>query len=245
MSEPALPATGPTPSFFSHLAGLYSSPTEEFKRILPRPRFWLPMLVCVALSLGFTGIWLTKVDPHQFMKNAIEESGRADQIPADRMDEIVETQAKFLKVFGWGGALLGVPVMALVFGAFFLFVYRFFYGSEVSFGQSMGVVAWSFLVTSLISMPLLLLTYFLKGDWNLSPDMVLQANLSMLLDKATTAKALYSLAKSVDLFNFWIMFLLAAGFGAACKRSAGGAAMGVVLPWAVWVLGKMAWAAMF
>lgn len=245
MSESIPAATGPTPSFFSHLAGLYSSPTQEFKNILPRPRFWLPMLVCVALSLGFTGIWLAKVDPHQFMKNAIEESGRADQIPPERMDEIVETQAKFLKPIGLGGALLGVPVMVLVFGAFLLFVYRFFYGSEVSFGQSMGVVAWSFLVTSLVSVPLLLLTYVLKGDWNLSPDLVLQANLSMFFDKATASKAMYALAKSLDLFNFWLLFLLAAGFGAASKRSAGGAAMGVVIPWAVIVLIKVAWAAVF
>jgi hypothetical protein len=245
MSEPTLPATGPTPSFFSHLAGLYSSPTQEFKRILPRPRFWVPLLLSMALSLSFTGIWLSKVDPHQFMKNVMEESGAADRIPAERMDEVLETQAKFMKVGGLAGGLLGVPFMVLVFGAFFLFVYRFFYGSEVSFGQSMGVVAWSFLVTSLVSVPLLLLTYVLKGDWNLSPDLVLQANLSLLFDKAATAKPLFALAKSLDLFNFWIMFLLAAGFGAACKRSAAGAAMGVVLPWAVWVLGKMAWAAMF
>lgn len=245
MSAPTLPATGPTPSFFSHLAGLYSSPTEEFKRILPRPRFWLPMLLGIALNLGFTGIWLSKVDPHEFMKNAMEESGAADRIPAERMDEILETQAKFMKVGGLAGGLLGVPVVVLLFGAFFLFVYRFFYGSEVTFGQSLGLVAWSFLVPALVSMPLLLLTYALKGDWNLSPDLVLQANLSLLFDKAATAKPLFALAKSLDLFNFWIMFLLAAGFGAACKRSAAGAAMGVVLPWAVWVLGKMAWAAMF
>jgi hypothetical protein len=140
---------------------------------------------------------------------------------------------------------LGVPVTVLVFGAFFLFVYRFFYGSDISFGQSLGVVAWSFLVTSLVSVPLLLLIYVLKGDWNLSPDLVLQANLSMFFDKATAAKALYALAKSLDLFTFWTMFLLAAGFGAASKRSAAGAAMGVVVPWAVIVLIKVAWAMVF
>ncbi len=245
MSETASAASGPTPGLLSHLAGLYSSPTEEFKRILPRPRFWLPLLGCVAMSLAFAGIWLSKVDAHQFMKNAIEESGRADQIPAERMDEILETQAKFMKPFGLGMALLGIPLMVVVLGSFFLFVYRFFYGSEVGFGQSLSVVAWSFLVTSLVSVPLLLVVYVLKGDWNLPPELVLQANLSMLFDKASTSKTLYSLTKSLDLFNFWFMFLLAAGFGAASKRSAGGAALGVILPWLVLVLGKMAWAAAF
>ncbi|HLA77858.1 MAG TPA: YIP1 family protein [Vicinamibacteria bacterium] len=245
MSETTPPASGPTPGFFSHLAGLYSSPTEEFKRILPRPRFWVPMLLGMALNLSFTGIWLSKVDALQFMKNTMEESGAADRIPADRMDEILETQAKFMKVGGLAGGLLGVPLVVLLCGAFFLFVYRFFYGSEVTFGQSLSLVAWSFLVPSLVSIPLLLLTYALKGDWNLSPDLVLQANLSLLFDKAVTAKPLFALAKSLDLFNFWIMFLLAAAFGAAAKRSAGAAAMGVVVPWAVWVLGKVVFAAVF
>ncbi len=245
MSE-TLPSASERPvGFFDSVAGLFIAPTQAFKRILPKPRFWMPLLALVALNMGFTGIWLSKVEPRQFMKNAMEESGAMDRIPPEKFDEIVEMQSKFMRISAFAGGLVFLPLMIVVLGAFFMFVYRFFYGSDLRFGQSMGVVAWSMLIPGLVGTPLLLLTYVLKGDWNLVPDMVLQANLSMVFDRMTTGKFLYSLAKSLDLFAFWVIVLLSAGFGAASKRTAGAAAMGVVLPWLVLVLGKAAFASLF
>jgi hypothetical protein len=44
---------------------------------------------------------------------------------------------------------------------------------------------------------------------------------------------------SLDLFSLWHIFLLAAGFGVASKRSTGGAAWGVAVCWALATLGKV------
>jgi hypothetical protein len=107
------------------------------------------------------------------------------------------------------------------------------------------VVAWSLLAVAVVTTPLTLLVMGLKDDWNLDPRTVLQANVSLFLDRATTSKALYSLAESLDLFSFWILGLLAAGYGVANRKTTGWAVPGVVAVWAAYVLGKVGLAAVF
>ena len=52
-------------------------------------------------------------------------------------------------------------------------------------------------------------------------------------------------AGSLDLFSFWVMALLAVGFGAAVKKPASSAAIGIVVLWGIYVMGKAAMAAIF
>ena len=74
--------------------------------------------------------------------------------------------------------------MAVFLGGLFLFVYRFFYGGEVTFVQSLAIVVWSALAIAIVSIPLLVVVFFGKGDWNLNPQSVVQANLSLLLERS-------------------------------------------------------------
>jgi hypothetical protein len=252
-SEPAVPPPAPEPaaaippgageaehSPLDNLVGLYTEPRSEFGAILRRPvRFWIPLVVAAVLTTAFTALWISKVDAEQFIRTQIEDSGRADNIPADRMEEVVEQQARFMKIVAPISGLIGPALAALVLGGLFLFVYRFFYASEVTFLQSMSVVAWSFLVVALVTLPLTLAVFAAKGDWNLDPNSALQANLSLALDKEATARPLYVLAESLDLFTGWTIFLMATGYAVASRRPTSSAAWGIVIPYALWVLGKM------
>ncbi len=90
----------------------------------------------------------------------------------------------------------------------------------------------------------MLLTLWLKGDWNLNPQEVLSANLTLLLDKSEAAGWLWSLAGSMDLLSFWTIFLLASGFGVASKRSTSSAVVPVLAVWGIYVAIKVGWAAL-
>jgi hypothetical protein len=92
---------------------------------------------------------------------------------------------------------------------------------------------------------LLLLVLQLKGDWNVNPQDVVQANLSLLLDKSAAAKPLWALFTSIDVFSLWMVFLLAVGFGVASRKSTGAALWGVGIPWLLIVLVKVGWSALF
>jgi hypothetical protein len=96
-----------------------------------------------------------------------------------------------------------------------------------------------------VILPLTLLVLYLKQDWTLDPQPALQANLTLLLEKRSVPRAVYSLAESLDLFSAWMLALLSIGYGAAAPTRAGRAAIGVIAVWAVYVLGKAGVAAFF
>jgi hypothetical protein len=252
MSDPLPAQVSPSPvapepagGFFQNLVDLYFSPRDAFTRIVPRPSFVVPLVLFLALVLGFTGLWMSKMDAAEFMKAQLQESGQWDKIPADQREGIVESAGGRIKTFGWIGPIVFTPLMLVVVAATLMFVFRFFFASEVAFKQAFGIVTWSFFAIGLVTTPVVLLVLYLKGDWSVDPSTVVQANLSLLLDKSEAAKPLWALCTSIDVFTLWQVFLLAVGFGVASRRKTSAALWGVVIPWLLLVLVKVGWAAIF
>jgi hypothetical protein len=231
--------------FFQNLIDVYFAPREAFTRIVRSPRILIPLVIYVVLVLGFTGIWMQKMDPVEFMKTQIEESGRADRIPPDQRQNIIEQQARMMPIFAWVLGPVGIAVTLLAIAGSLLFVYRFFYAAEVSFTQAFAIVTWVFVAVGLVTTPAIMAVMSLKGDWNINPQEAVQANLGLLLDKSTAAKPLWALLSSIDVFSLWMVFLLAVGFGVASRKPTSSAAWGVAIPWLVIVALKVGWAAIF
>jgi hypothetical protein len=238
-------AVAPNRSFVQHVVGLLFSPREEFPCMLTRPRFWIPLVAWMALGIAFTAFWIQKVEPREFMRNQIQESGRADKMDPAQLEQVLDSQSGMFKPFAWASTVLAPPILTLLVAAVYLFVFRFFYEGELTMAHSLAVAAWSFFIVALVTTPLILLVLSLKGEWNVNPQDAVQASVAMLLDRQTTSKPLYALTSSLDLFSFWIMWLLSTGYGVATRRTTGSAAAGVVGVWAVYVLGKVALAAIF
>lgn len=229
-------AEAPAPSFVSSLGNLLIAPREAFVGILRRPSPWLPLLLYIGLNLAFTAVWTSKLDIMAFVTAQAEEAGRPAP-PAQALP--------FIKGMFWAGPLLFIPIGFFVMALGLWLIYRFFYGSDVTYKIAMTVCAWTSLITAIVTMPLIFLTMSLKGDWQVDPRTALAANLGALLDKASTAKPLFVLAGQVDLVSIWVVFLLATGFAVAMKKSTSSALWGVVVPWLLFVLIAVGWAAAF
>ena len=158
---------------------------------------------------------------------------------SEQRTAVLDAQTRFFPIFAWVFAAVIPIVFLMLTSAVLMFVYRFFYASEVTFSRALAIVTWTFLAIGLIATPLMLLVMGLKGEWNVAPQEVLQANPTLLLDRSDTAKWLWALVGSMDLFSLWHVFLLAAGFGVASKRSTGSAAWGVAVCWALATLVKV------
>jgi Yip1 domain len=214
------------PGFLGDLFGLYFGPKEAFTNIVKKPSFWAPLLVFVVLQMAFTGVWLHHLDMLEFMRTQAEESGRPFQAPP-------ESAMGFVRGIFWVSAVLITPIIILVVSAVYLFVFRFFLATEVTFKQAFTIVAYAFLAVALVHTPLILLTMALKGDWNIDPRVVVAANPTAFLEKAATAKPLWALLQSLDLFYLWTIFLVAVGFGVAAKRTTGQVMPAVLVPWGI------------
>jgi hypothetical protein len=251
MSEPT-PQPSPEPitpersdGFFQNLIDVYLAPREAFGRIVSRPAWLLPLVGSIILALVFTTVWMSRMEPEEFMKTQLQESGQWDELTPEQREGFIAQQAKVLPIFAPISAVVMTPITLLAMAGALLFVFRFFYAGNVGFKQSFSIVSWSWFAYSLLTTPLTLGVMALKEDWNLNPQDALQANLGLLMDKAETAKPLWALVTSLDLFSFWVVFLLATGFGVACKKATGSALWGVVIPWALIVGIKVGWSAMF
>lgn len=245
MATPPPPPVDPPRGFFATLAVLYIEPTAAFRGIAARPAFVAAFVALILVNVAFTFVWLKKADPAELARTQMEEAGVFDRFPPEQHAKIVERQVRLFPIFAWLGPLVFAPIAFVALAAVFLFIYRFFYESETTFPQSMAVVAWSLLAVALVSTPLTLLVLALKGEWSVDPRTVIQANPAALIDKTAVPKPVHALLDAFDLFSLWTLFLLAAGYAAAARRSVGSAAVGVLVLWGIYVLMKVALAAVF
>ncbi len=230
--------------FPKRLVDLYTSPAEAFAALVPQARFWTPLAILMALNLGVAAVWLERVDPKAFIESQWEEWGVSDRIALEKRGAILEASTAAFYRDAWL-SLLGVPLLAAGVAGVYLFIFRFFLASEIVYKQSLAIVAWSLAAVGLVQKPLGLLTLALRGDWNLHPEMALESSLASFVDRASAGRALWALAGSFDLFVFWTLLLLITGYRVGGRHGFGAAALGVALPWTLFVLVKVGFLALF
>jgi hypothetical protein len=227
----------------SPLVDLWFAPRRAFEKIVQAPSIWFPLLGHFALVALFSGIWLQKVDPGDFMKTQLVESGRWDRMPPEARESVTSGSGGFFRTMVGVGALFGGLLWPLLVAGTLLFVFRFFYASDVNFTRALSITAWSFFAIGLVTTPVVLGVMYLKGEWNLPPPDVFQAGPALLVERGATSKPIWTLLQGLDFFSLWIVTLLAIGFAVASKRSTGSALWGVAVPWALLVLCRAALAA--
>jgi hypothetical protein len=226
-------------SFLGNLFNLYFEPTETFAKIFLKPRVWIAILLQTALGIGFTSIWLQKVDTREFMRQQMEQNARVQQMPTEQVERIIDMQSKAMQTWGRFAPAVAPLLVDLVVAGVLLFVFRFFMAAEVTFARSLATVAWSFLALGLIQTPIMLAVFWLKGDWNVDPNEIVQANPTIFFETTDLPRWLWSLLSSFDLFSIWTVFLLATGYAVASQRGLSTGLWGVGLPWAIYVMLKV------
>jgi hypothetical protein len=243
--ETPVPPSQDSGSFFGNLFNLYFEPAASFSKIFVKSRVWMAILLQTALGVAFTSIWLQKVDTREFMRLQMEQNPRIQQMPAEQVERIINTQAGVMKTWGRIAPLIAPTIVDLVLAGILLFVFRFFMAAEVSFSQSLSTVAWSFSALGLIQTPILLAVFFLKDDWNVDPNQILQANPTIFFEVTALPRWLWTFLGSLDLFSIWTMFLLGTGYSVASKRGLSTGIWGIGIPWAFYVMLKVGFRLLF
>ncbi len=228
-----------------HLVGLYTSPGPEFTAIIPQSAFLKPLLLLIVLNIAFTSFWFSKIDTDGFFRRQNATSSRWSDMSSEQKSQMVGMQARMFKPIAAGAAVIGGPIFVVIVAGFFLFVFRFVLASEVTFKQCLAVTTWSLLAVALVTTPLTLLVMILKADWAIDPAQALQASLAVLLDPDSAPKPLYAIARSIDLFVFWILYLMWMGYRVATHLRASTVALALFVPWLLLVAGKAVFAAVF
>ena len=243
MNDAEVPGGGPVAevSAVGRIPGVFFSPGRTFESIGRRPTWLIPLLLWMAVSLAFTAVLLPKIDYERMIRARLERGGQP--VPEERVQSIVAQQKKFAPVLYNAIAVVSPAIVSLVVGLVFWGSFKAF-GWDMSFRQSFGVTTHAFLPSvlgSLLFLPVLMRQETV--DPQTMQDLFL-SNLGFLVDRHTSP-AVHSILQSIDLFSIWNVVLFVIGYAAAAKVSRKKAASVVVTLWAIYVLGKAGFAALF
>lgn len=229
---------------FARITGVFFEPGKTFADIGRKPTWVIPLLLLIAVTIAVTFTMGQKIGWEQMVRQQMEANPRTAQLPAEQREQQIAMGVRFGSMFAYAIPVF-MPVYYLILSGVLLAVTAMM-SAGLKFKQVFAVVVHANL-PGLVSAVLMIVVMFLKNPSDFNAQNPLAFNPAAFMDPLTSSKFLYSLASSLDLFSFWIIFLLATGLHAAAGKrlSFGGALTAVIAPWAIWVLGKSALAGLF
>jgi len=223
------------------LVNVILDPTRAFADIAARPGWWLPMILLMAATLAYMAAFSSRVGWARFLEQQLETNKQTQDLPADQRERILQTQVKFAEPLATVAAVAGTPVFMCVTAGVMVFIFGTLLGATVKFRQALGVVSYASL-PHLLETAAFLLVLFIRDPAGFDLKNPAGFNIGFYLDPHA-APWLVSLGTSIDVFSIWVILLLATGMAAVSKKSWKSSLLAVAAPWAVYVIGKVLWAA--
>ena len=228
------------------VVGTFTKPSDTFGRLIARPTWWLPLILSLASTAASWFVVAPKMDMDRTIRESIEKraekSGRT--IPPETINRQVEMSKKMMPLF-FGIALAGTAVFFFL-PALVLWGSAKAMGADARYKQLLAIWGHSSLpnlVGSLVAIPI----FLQLPDASLTQEgvsQVLKSNVGAFLDPSSPAPLL-AFAASLDIFSLAALFLLVLGFRRLPGLSKGAAATTPVVLWLIYVIGKVAWRAVF
>jgi hypothetical protein len=237
----AQPAVSP----FGRVIGVFFSPKATFEDIVRKPSWLLPVVLLTLFSIAVSFSINQRVNWREFMSQQIEKSPRAANLSAEQKQQQIEGGAKITPIVTWAFGICGPILFTLIVGLVMWGAYNLLGGSNTNFVTAFAVTAHAAL-TGLVSSLLFILVLYLKPPGTVDMDNPVATNLAVLLPDDST-KWLVALLKSIDLFTFWTLILLAIGFAATNPKKLKGSKPFVIAfsVWAVYVVCRVGGAWIF
>ena len=225
--------------------GVLFSPKATFESIARRPTWFPPLILIAVLALGVVGLFGYRVGWRSFFEKQMASNSRVQQMTPEQQERALELQLKYAPPFVYGIAAISPAIITLIVAAVFLGLFNGLFNAKLGFKMSLGIAAHAWM-PALISYLLAALVIFLKDPSTVDLQNLVASNASIFLSQ-DSAKWLFALLKSIDLFTFWIMILLAIGYSTAApkKLSFGKAFVSVFVVWFLVVLVVVGFTAAF
>jgi hypothetical protein len=236
MTPEAVQSSEPAPahmSAFARIAGVFFEPGKTFADIAAKPTWFLPLLLIVIATMAFSITFGKHVGFESVVRQQLENSSRGAQMTPDQREQAVATGAKIAPFFGYATVVF-IPVGYLIVAGVLLGMTAMM-SAGLKFNQVYAIVCHASLPSVIFSV-LGIVVMFLKNPADFNIQNPLAFNVGAFLDP-NGSKKLYTLATSLDLFSFWMIFLMATGLKAAAGKrlSFSGALIAVLVPWAIFV----------
>ena len=211
-------------NFFSRLEGVYFSPKEAFQEIGGSPRVLVPIIVFIAIGL-LSGYYLTtKVDFQAMAAAQMEQRVQQGQVSPEQMEQQMAVVSKFMGLSVIIGAGISSPIICLIIAGFIKLISTFT-GAENRYKALLAVCLYTMIAVSIVSTILMIVILYFKRPGEITATSInsvvasnLGAVLESILGENVLPKFFMAVARGIDIFNIWIIALLAIGSSAVSKK---------------------------
>lgn len=204
------------PGLLDQLGGIFTEPVALFKRLAETPVWGWALGVTLLLSVVMVLIWGNRVDVDAYLRPILEQN---PNLPAERIDAVIEMQSKMLPVFGVFQVIVVVPLITLLLAMFYWLIGKTTFETKP---PSYRQVFSGTVVAGLVALPkllLLIVVCLLKPIGGASPDKLSPASIGFYVNVEHVK--LHALLNALDLFNIasFVMLYLAARYTMRLKTS--------------------------
>jgi hypothetical protein len=238
-------ASGPGLSQMERVVDTFIAPSKTFTDILRDSSWWLPYLLGAVVGLVFAFTILNKIGLPTLVDGVIHHSKMLEDQMANATPDVaakihsrIETQFKF----SYAAPVIGL-VLGLICAGVLLGTANFVFGGKAKYKQMLAVWFYGTLPLVIFNLLIIVSAYAgLSGD-SFDINNALGTNIGYYLAGGDTPHWLVALLSSIDVFAIWIALLLTIGVSivAGIKRSS--AAIVVFGWWFIFILLKVAGAA--
>jgi len=209
--------TLPPPMTLSQrLLGMFTSPNRVFEALRAHPAFAGALLVFI-IGNALCFLPIQSIIKNTSINQMIEQIESNDNIPAERQEEIIDGQRKFMEgpwytVTSIGGILVVMTMSMFFWGLFVWLLYAFGSGGDITFKHAMAAVTHTgiyFLAAGLLKIPLILA----KGS------VYVATSLALVSPDPDPRSVIYSFLDSFDIFSIAILAIFASGMARLARIS--------------------------
>jgi hypothetical protein len=247
-SPPPSPTTPekPQPNAFKNLLGVIFSPQATFGALSRKPSWLLPLLLYMGLMFLYIYSLVHMMGFEKFMRSTLGPNPTDQKVQQiDQFIKMVDEKPGMAALLYINPAIIGLLFPLALAGILLLVVTLT--GGTSSYKKVLSVIAHILFATTLVTTIFAVGPLLISGDFDrFDIQNPIASNVGFFLNPAELHKFVYSLASSIDLLSFWMIFLLATGLTAVSenfkKRTAYTC---LIVLWVIWILGKASLAIIF
>jgi hypothetical protein len=240
---------------FSRLTGTLFSPGETFADVHRKPTWIAPMVIAIATVVASSFFFSWRAHPDwdtifrtQFKKQAEKRNQQPTPEQLDQQVAIAKTFAKYSPII----AAVFTPIFYLILAGIFA-LGMMFIQAKTTFKKILSVVSWSCAALGIVTSVVMMASLMVRDEEGLrsidptQPAGIVPSNVAAFLSSDASA-VIKSLAGSLDIFTIWLLILFSIGFAkiAGSRKITTGKTASVVFGfWAVFVVIKLGWSAIF
>lgn len=206
MHEAATLSDAPPMNLGQRLAGMFTSPGRVFASLRQHPA-WLDVLLIAIVAGVLTFLPIRGLVQRDSIEQGIERIEKMDNLSAAQKEQAIERQREMMEGpvftgFAFGGAIVGTPIMLLLWALLVWVCFGFMAGGDMTFKRSLAAVGHLnilFIAAAAIKIPMMVMRESIH----------VSTGLALLSPDPDPRSVVYSALDSFDFFTLLILVVMA------------------------------------